>query len=220
MCASANTIRLVLADDHAVTRDGLRTILKAAPDIQIVGEAQDGLEAQQLTAQLHPHILLLDLIMPGPRPAEIERWVRANCPETVTLILTAHDRNVYLAEMMEAGAVGLLRKNEVTASHLIDAIRRAARGEILFDAEQLARVQRWREEVASRWYSLTARERQVLTLIAAGKTDREIADDLQISVKTVSNHVYRILDKLEAASRTEAVLWAVKEGFITQDDAT
>ena len=76
--------------------------------------------------------------MPGPRPAEIERCVRANCPETITLILTAHDRNAYLAEMIEAGAVGLLGKNEVTASRLIDAIRRAARGEILFDAEQIS----------------------------------------------------------------------------------
>ena len=156
--------------------------------------------------------------MPGPRPAEIEEWVHAHCLETVTLVLTAHDRNVYLAKMMEAGAVGLLRKNEVTASRLIDAIRRAARGEILFDAEQLARAQRWREEVAPRWHSLTARERQVLTVIAAGKTDREIADDLQISVKTVNNHIHRILDKLEAASRTEAVLWAIKEGFIAQND--
>ncbi len=132
-------IRLVLADDQEITRKGIRAMLSGAPDIEVVGEAKDGNEAQELTARLRPHILLLDLIMPGPRPYEVERWVRANCPETITLILTAHDRDAYLAEMVEAGAAGYLTK-EISAQRLIEAIRRAVRGEALFDQTQLARA--------------------------------------------------------------------------------
>ncbi len=114
MSDSEPIIRLVLADDQEITRAGIRATLSKAPDIEIIGEARDGNEAQQLTAQLRPHILLLDLVMPGPRAYEVERWVRANCPETVTLILTAHDRDAYLTEMVEAGAAGYLTK-EISA---------------------------------------------------------------------------------------------------------
>ena len=104
-------ISLILADDHPSTRAGLRAILSSTPDIKIVGEAQDGFEAKKLVDQLRPKILLLDLKMPGPPPAEIEKWVRSHCPETTTLVLTAHDRSAYLAEMMEAGVAGFLTKD-------------------------------------------------------------------------------------------------------------
>lgn len=207
-------IRVVLADDHAVTREGIRKMLAAAPDLQVVGEAQDGVEAMQLAAQLQPDILLLDLQMPGPRPAEVERWVRANCPHTETLVLTAHDRRSYLAEMIDAGAVGYLYKSTTSAERLIDAICSAARGVILFDAEQIEQAQRWREMVGAKWNRLTEREREILALIVQGRTDKEVAAQLNIKLKTVGNHVSSILEKLEIASRTEAAVWAVKEGFI------
>jgi DNA-binding NarL/FixJ family response regulator len=104
-------IRLILADDYPVIRAGIRDLLSQASDIEIIGEAGDGLETQRLTFELHPHVLLLDLQMPGPRPYEVAEWVQEKCPETIILVLTAHDRNVYLAEMMDAGAVGFLKKD-------------------------------------------------------------------------------------------------------------
>lgn len=204
-------ISVLLADDHPVTRAGIRAILEKAPDIQVVGEAQDGTEAQELVVQLYPRILLLDLQMPGPRPVEIEKWVRANCPETITLVLTAHDRDAYLADMIETAA-GFIIKG-TPAENLVAAIRRAARGEILFNGEQRSRARRWREQVGKKWDSLTERERQILIQVAKGKTDKEIAQELQIKVKTVSNHICNILNKLNIASRIEAALWAVREGF-------
>jgi DNA-binding NarL/FixJ family response regulator len=140
------TTRVLIADDHPVTRAGIRAILEGAPDIEVVAEAQDGLEAQRLVAELCPRILLLDLVMPGPRPREIEAWVRAHYPETITLVLTAHDRDVFLAEAIEGGVAGFLTKEE--APHrLVKAIRRAARGETLISGEQLARARHWRREV-------------------------------------------------------------------------
>lgn len=208
-----STIRLLLADDHPATRAGLRAILVRAHDIDVVGEAQDGYEAQRLVAELQPQVLLLDLQMPGLRSADLEKWVRTHYPATITLVLTAHERDAYLAGMADAGAAGFLGKNR-PPEQLIDAIRRAAHGEILFDSEQLARIQRWREEVGQRWNSLTEREREILTLVAQGKTDQQIAEELHLQTKTVGNHVSSILKKLNAASRTEATVWAIREGFV------
>jgi two-component system, NarL family, response regulator LiaR len=206
-------IRLILADDYPVTRAGIRRLLSQATDIEIIGEAGDGLEAQRLTFELHPHVLLLGLQMPGPRPYEVAEWVFTNCPETNVLVFTAHDRNVYLADMIDAGAVGFLKKDGATAQNLIEAIRRAVRGEMLFDPEQVQRARQWRETIGAKWNSLTAREREVLMLVAQGKTDQEIADNLQIKVKTAGHHLSRILGKLEVASRTEAAVWAINESF-------
>ena len=216
MSATSDTIRVLLADDHPALRTGIRAILEKAPDIQVVGEAKDGTEAQQLTAGLRPQVLLLDLRMPGPRPAETVAWVRAHCPETAVLVLTAHDVDGYLAAMVEVGAAGFVAKEEAPET-IVEAVRRAARGEVFFSGEQYARARRWREEVGARWESLTRREQEVLALVAAGKTDREIAQELQIKVKTVGHHVSGILDKLGVTSRTEAALGAVRERFVDQD---
>jgi DNA-binding NarL/FixJ family response regulator len=198
-------ISVLLADDHPVTRAGIRAILDWTPDIQVVGEAKDGIEAQELVAKLHPRILLLDLQMPGPRPAEIEKWVRANCPETITLVLTGHDRDAYLASMIEAGISGFITKG-TPADRLVEAIRRAARGEVLFNGEQLARARRWRREVGEKWESLTERERQVLQLLAQGSDNATIAETLGVTPKTAAYHVANIL-KLGVVSRQEATAW-------------
>jgi DNA-binding NarL/FixJ family response regulator len=202
-------ITLVLADDHAVIRAGIRAILSKAPDLEIVGEAENGDEAQELVAKLHPRILLLDLKMPGPHPAEIEKWVRSNYPDTVTLVLTAHDRDSYLTRMIDAGAAGLLDKNE-SGEQLVGAIRRAASGEILFDREQLARARQWREAAGEKWESLTAREREILRLLVKGFDNAHIANLLTVTSKTVAYHVTNILEKLELSSRQEAVAWVYK----------
>lgn len=200
-------ITLLLADDHPVTRAGIRTILSQAADIQVVGEAQDGIEAMNLVAQLRPQILLLDLIMPGPRPAELEKWVRANYPETITLILTAHGRDAYLAKMMEAGVAGYITKDK-SSERLIDAIRRAARGEIVFTEEQNRRMLGWHENAGNKWDSLTAREREVLPLLLQGLDNAGIAEALGIQPKTVAQHMTKILKKIGVNSRQEAIVWA------------
>lgn len=206
MPSQEKSITVLIADDHEVTRKGIREILEQVPEIKIVGEAKDGQEIQRLIADLRPQILLLDLIMPDLSPVELEKWVRVNYPETITLVLTAHDRQAYLAGMMEAGAVGYLDK-KLRASDLISAILRAARGEILFDRKQMERVRQWRENVRKKWESLSAREREVLQLLTEGGDNRAIAASLGITLHTVEKHLGNIYKKLGVTSRTEAIRW-------------
>lgn len=197
-------ITVLIADDHEMTRKGIRDFLEQAPDMQIVGEAQDGDEIKRLIAELHPQLLLLDYIMPKLSPSELERWVRENHPETITLVLTAHDRDAYLVGMIEAGAVGYLDK-KLKAGELIASIRRAVRGEILFTKEQFERANRWREDVTTKWESLSDREREVLQLLTEGHENKAIAESLNITINTVEKHLANIYDKLGVTSRTEAV---------------
>jgi two-component system, NarL family, response regulator LiaR len=202
-------ITLVLADDHAVARAGIRAILSNVPDIEIIGEAENGDEVLALVAKLQPRMLLLDLKMPGKPSAEIEKWVRTNYPGTVTLVLTAHDRDSYLTQMIDAGAAGLLDKSE-SGERLVGAIRRAARGEILFDSAQLDRARQWRASAGERWESLTNREREILRLLVQGFDNAHIAEVLTVTSKTVAYHVTNILEKLDVTSRQEAVAWVHK----------
>lgn len=206
---SLNSITVLLADDHPTTRAGIRSILQETPDIQVVGEAENGFQVQEMVAELRPNILLLDLVMPGPTPAHLEKWVRANFPETITLVLTAHDRDAYLTSMMDAGVSGFLSKTE-TGERLILAIRRAASGSSLFTEEQFQRARRWRQEAGDRLKDLTPRERQILHLIAEGNDNKQIALKLEITTKTTAYHVTNILTKLGVNSRHEASAWAHK----------
>jgi len=212
MGSTVAPITVIIADDHEVTRLGLRTLLQAAPDIELVGEATDGNEAQQLISQLQPHVAVLDLVMPGTSPAEIVLWAYDHYPETAVLILTAHDRDYCLAQMLEVGAVGYLDKNE-RGEALLDAIRRAACGQVLFTQEQCRRARDWRENVQAVWEALTAREREVLMRLCQGESNWEIAEHLHIVEKTVEKHVGAILDQLGVASRTEAILWVLNAGL-------
>jgi DNA-binding NarL/FixJ family response regulator len=205
------TITVLIADDHEVTRKGICAFLAQAPDLQIVGEARDGDELKRLVAELRPQILLLDLIMPDHSPVEFEKWVRENYPETITLVLTAHDRDAYLSNMMEAGVAGYLDK-KLRAGQLIASIRRAARGEILFDEKQLDRARRWREEVNGKWESLSNREREVLQRLTEGMDNNVIAASLEITINTVEKHLRNIYLKLGITSRSEAILWWLDNG--------
>jgi DNA-binding NarL/FixJ family response regulator len=199
-------ITVLLAEDQPVTSAGIRAILALADDMQLVGEARDGYEAQRLVGELRPQVLLLDLKMPGPRPSEIEKWVREHFPDTVTLVLTAHDRDAFLAAMMDAGVSGYLSKNDST-DRLIDAIRRAVSGETLFDDEQINRALRWRQAVKEKWAGLSERERELLKHLSTGASNKSIAQSMSISLKTVEFHVTNVLKKLEVSSREEAMIW-------------
>lgn len=199
-------ISVLLVDDHPPIRAGIRAMLQKTSDICVVGEAENGDEARRLLDELRPNIILLDLVMPGFSPSEFEKWARENYPETTTLVLTSHDRDHLLARMMEAGVAGYLDK-DIREEGLIDAIRRAARGERLFSEGQRLRAQRWRKEVEEKWNSLSEREKKILRLLAIGATQKFIATDLHIDPKTVEKHLERIYRKLDATSRTEAALW-------------
>ena len=199
-------ITLVIADDHELLREGIRTILSREADMRVVGEAENGDRVMEAVAKLCPRILLLDLKMPDTSPAQLERWVRTHYPETITLVLTAHDRDTYLANMVDAGAAGYLSKNEFS-DKLIAAIRRAACGEVFFSDEQLERLQKWRGTVGKKWESLSKREKVVLKRVAQGANNQEIADALGVTVKTVEYHIGNILKKLELKSRQAAIVW-------------
>lgn len=201
-----NIITILIADDQPIARAGIRQLLSKAKDFEIVGEARDGFETLKRVSQLRPRVLLLDIKMPGPRSFEIEKWIRENFPETVTLVLTSHDHDAYLASMIDAGAVGYLTKEE-SANRLINAIRQAAIGITYFNEEQIDRMQRWKHEVKEKWEKLSIREREVLRILKLGKDNKTIAESLSVSIKTVEFHMTNILKKLTLNSRDEAIVW-------------
>src|SRR6266498_2445467 len=209
MSTQTNIITVLIADDHEITRKGIRHVLEEVSDIQVVGEAQSGAEIREMVACCHPQILLLDLIMPNFSPSELEKWVRTYYPETITLVLTAHDRDAYLVAMMDAGVAGYLDK-KLRASDLIAAIRRAACGEFLFEKAQFERARRWREEVSQRWENLSAREQEVLKLLTEGLDNQSISNLIEIKINTVEKHLENVYRKLGVTSRTEAVHWWVE----------
>ncbi|MBC7227315.1 MAG: response regulator transcription factor [Thermoflexales bacterium] len=147
--------------------------------------------------------------MPGLRPSEIGRWVRTHCAHTTLLVLTAHDRDCFLAQAVEAGVASFLTKAE-SAARIVDAVRRAAHGETLIVEGQRARAMRWRQEVGERWASLTEREREVLYLLAEGKDNQAIAQASGVTTKTVAYHVANILSKLGVCLPLEAAAWVRK----------
>lgn len=203
---SQTTITVLVANDRPLILEGIRSILSKTADIKIIAEVQDGVEIKPKIEELHPQVLLMELIMPNLNPVEVGRWVQENHPQTATLVLTAHGKDAYLANMMEARAAGYLDK-KLQPRQLISFIRRAARGEILFDKEQLDRAHRWREEVRTQWESLSDREREVLQALTEGIDNKGIAAHLGISVNTVEKHLKNIYVKLGVTSRTKAAHW-------------
>lgn len=204
---SSKIITIILADDHPLARQGIRSLLAEASDLKIIGEAEDGFQVKELVANLKPDVLLLDLKMPGPRPAELEKWVRENYPKTVTLVLTSHDRDHYLASMLDAGAAGYMDKN-ITTERLINAIRRAVNGDLLFDQSQMKRILDWKENIENKIKELTEQEKKTLLLLKKGFDNNTIASKLNLSEKTVSFHLTHIFIKIDVKTRLEAALWA------------
>lgn len=209
------TISVLVADDHSVVRQGLRMFLLAQPDMELVGEAQNGREAVALVETLAPDVVLMDLLMPQMNGIEATAAIRAAHPETQVLILTTFLEDTRVAEAIQAGAVGFLLK-EVEAEELIRAVRGAARGEPQLhpDAARMLMGLATRPKAAPEPPALlTERERDVIAHLADGLSNKQIARALSISETTVKGHVANILGKLELADRTQAAVYAVRHGL-------
>ncbi len=206
---------MVIVDDHPVVRQGLRTFLAVQDGIEVVGEAGDGAEALAQVATLAPDVVLLDLVMPGVDGVAAIAQLVAESPETKVLVLTSFPDDDRLLAAVQAGAAGYMLK-DVAPTELANAIRAVARGEAALSSQPAARLLR---EYARRGSQsgvalLTAREREVLTLVGRGLANKQIARQLSIAEKTVKTHVSHILSKLGLADRTQAALYAVRTGLV------
>ena len=206
-------IRILLADDHAVVRQGFKLILNQEPDMEVVGEASDGAETVRLTLQLRPQVVIMDIAMPRMNGVEATRRIVENCPDTRILILSMHKDAVYVRETLRAGARGYLLKESIDHD-LLRAIRAIAQGGGFLSPEISSTVLEDYQQVADPFDQLTAREREVLQMLAEGKVAKEIATALDISVYTVDAHRGRIMKKLSLRSSTEIVRFAMRKGLI------
>ena len=212
-------IGVLIVDDHAVVREGLRTFLELQDGLEVVGEAADGVQALEQARRLRPDVVLMDLVMPELDGVGAMQALRVEVPESRVIVLTSFLENDRLLPAIQAGAAGYLLKN-VEPSELARAIRAAHGGEAIIDPSAAARlVQALAASSTPRTVEpqlLTRREREVLELIAGGRSNKRIALELGISEKTVKTHVGHLLAKLGVADRTQAALLAVREGLIGQ----
>jgi len=226
-------IRLLIADDHKLFRDGLRRILEMEEDLVVVGEASDGEEACRMAAALRPEVVLMDISMPTVNGVEATECIVRTVPDCRVIILSIHDDEAYVYRALSGGAKGYLLK-EMDSEELIEAVRTVARGEAYIHPrvtnkvlDQLRRLREGQtplpdgaaaafldEEMVARFRQLTSREREVLQLMAEGKSNRQIGEALFISEKTVKNHVSNIFQKLGVDDRTQAVVLAIKHGWV------
>lgn len=216
-------IRVLIADDQMLMRQGLETLLELEADLEVVGEANDGAHAVELVEQLKPHVVLMDVRMPRMNGVDATRQIRARAPETQVIILTTFDDDEYVFEGLRAGAMGYLLK-DVSAEELTDAIRRVARGEALIQpsiarkvVSEFARLGAPEKKPTARSEMLdplSERELEILKLLAQGMSNREIAETLFITEGTAKNHISNILSKLGVRDRTQAVLRAQEIGLV------
>jgi two-component system, NarL family, response regulator LiaR len=207
-------IRVLLVDDHAIVREGLRMLLAEESDIEVIGEAGNGAESVQLAAMLHPNVILMDLVMPGMDGIQAMHDIRVVSPSSQVLVLTSFSDDQRVRDAIHAGAIGYLLK-DVLKADLLQAIRASAQGQPTLHPEaQHYLMRQMRAPVArSLVDGLTPRERDVLQLIVRGQSNKEIAASLRVTEGTVKGHVSAILSKLAVADRTQAALYAVKHGF-------
>jgi two-component system, NarL family, response regulator LiaR len=216
-------IRILLADDHAVVRQGTRQLLAREEDLEVVAEAGDGEEAVRLACAYSPDVAVMDIAMPKLNGIEATRQIKANNPRISILALSAYDDDQYIFALLEAGAAGYLLKN-VSADDLVRAIRAVAAGEaVLHPAIARRVVNRFaapadQQPDIDALEQLTEREVEVLRLAARGLKNQDIAHELTLSVRTVQTHLSNIFGKMDVGSRTEAVLEALRRGWITLQD--
>lgn len=211
--------KVLIADDHVIVREGVRMILAKERDIEVVGEAGDGEEALQLVESARPDVVIMDISMPGMSGIEATQKVRERHPKVSVLALTMHEDESYVFQLLRAGAAGYVLKR-AAAQDLVQAVRAAARGEaFLYPSVARKVVEDYLKRVEAgedreRYDGLTEREKEILTLIAQGLSNQQIAEKLYISIKTVQTHRAHILEKLGLHDRTELVRYAIRKGLI------
>ena len=211
-------IRILLAEDHAVVRESIARFLEKEPDFEVVAEAADGEETVRLASELKPDVIVLDVAMPKLNGIEATKQIKATQPSVSILILTAYDYDQYIFALLEAGAAGYLLK-DVSGRELINAIRAVHKGDSVLHPTIARKVmQRFRGTTKVHephgLELLTGREMEVLKLAAQGKSNKEIAEELVLSVRTVEAHLGSIFNKLGVGSRTEAIIQALKKGWV------
>jgi DNA-binding NarL/FixJ family response regulator len=209
---------VALADDHAIVREGIRALLSGAPDIEVVGEAEDGSAAIALAAKASPDVLLLDIAMPGLGGLEAAAEIHRAQPDVRILVLSQYDNPEYVRRFLRLGAAGYVLKR-AAGSDLVAAIRAAHRGGLVIDPavarEAVGEAAGSAASASDPYETLTDREKQVLKLVAEGRSNKEVADVLGISVKTAMSHREHVMQKLDLHSRTDLIRFALRHGIIT-----
>jgi DNA-binding NarL/FixJ family response regulator len=209
-------IRVMIADDHQLVRDGLKQLLLAAPGIEVVAEAADGHQVLQAAHNSNPDLALLDMSMPGPSGIDLVKRLKAACPAVRILVLSMHGERQYAARALKAGASGYLTKDSAS-EQLVTAIRKVAAGGVyLTDAAAESLLQNVVATDAAPHERLSDREFEVLRLLAAGRSPTEIADQLHLSVKTVSTHKTHVLEKLGLDNAADLVRYAIQHGLVQE----
>ena len=208
-------IRILITDDHNIVREGLRTLIKTEPGLEVIGEAANGIEAVKLACELMPDVILMDMEMPRMGGLEAIQKIKENCPDTRILVLTSFSDDDTVFPAIKAGAIGYLLKN-TPPERLLNSIREVHKGRPTMSSDiankLMGELQR-RSDLPPTKDPLTDREMDVLKLIARGMTNQEIADQLVITEGTTRTHVSNILSKLHLANRTQAALYALREGY-------
>lgn len=215
-------IKVIIADDHALFREGTRSLIEREKDMDVVGEASDGEEAIKLVSELYPHVVLMDIAMPRVNGIEATRQIKARHPSVAVLILTAYDNDQYILALLEAGAAGYLLKN-VSGNNLVNAIRAVHAGEAVLHPiiaqKVFSRFGAGRQPgEPAQLAEISEREMEILRLAASGLSNQDIADKLFLSRRTVQAHLGNIFRKMDVGSRTEAVLQALRKGWLGLDD--
>jgi NarL family two-component system response regulator LiaR len=211
---TAQTIRVMLVDDHNVVRSGLATFLKAFDDLELTGEARNGLEAIKLCRQKKPDVILMDLMMPEMDGIAATQAILADNPEIKIIAMTSFEDEQLVQGVLAAGAISYLLKN-VTSDELAKAIRAAVSGRSTLSPEAATALIHATRPTKQPSYSLTEREMEVLTLVVQGQSNQQIADHLVVSLATVKAHISSILSKLEVSSRAEASAFAIKRKIVS-----
>ena len=211
-----NAIRVMLIDDHEMVRLGLKSYLNLQPDVEVVAEAGDGEEGLKKALEVKPDVVVMDLVMPKMNGVEATLALLKEWPQAQIVILTSYLDNEKIYPVLEAGARGYMLKTS-SADEILSAIRKVARGEYAIETEVEKKVEH-HKRYPDLHEDLTAREREILTLLAKGYDNQRIADESFISLKTVKTHVSNILSKLEVSDRTQAVVYAFQHGLVAQDE--
>lgn len=216
-------IKILIADDHAVVREGTRRILEQEQDLEVVAEAGDGDEAVRQATSFKPDVAIIDIAMPKLDGIEATKQIKALCPAVTVLILSAYDDDQFIFSLLEAGAAGYLLKS-VRGRELVDAVRAVYAGESVLHPSVARKVLNRFMRISGKPQEkeplevLSEREMEVLRLVTKGLSNKDIAEELYLSTRTVQGHLGNIFNKLQVSSRTEALVRALKEGWVTLDD--